>query len=729
MSENTNEKKLEFTAFHQPGLKSGSYEMTATQKVHRAYHPLDEGEKEGYEMMLQLFGYSEEEIKKDLEFRKQEQLIEDHFKDIVAPSTQFHVAGERFQINPNQVKGVFPPKMGVADYSNVLPHLMITPSTLPWQRIPETGRENAPWLMLLLLHESEQDQVKVSSATLGELVDGSKRSPHFPKIKLEPGQTEKERVQVIDIPKELCKALIPNLNTLSYCTHVRKKEEEMAVMVANRLPEKGALNSVHLISLENRFKARQLNDLGATSTDLIRFVQLYSWTFTSTEHFKVSQTVINRKIVENGEHKNKKEELPQAIQDKLEVLVGRQFYLTSAFEEALLKEAMLTKGELKTYRKILLKACSFGDFANTLKHVDLAPVTLQLPSINSGEALRKYLDKGFIPLKHQLRTGASSYSWYHSPLATGKVTTTYRSASNSDELLQYFPDSGMLDVSYAAAWELGRWLTLAQKSVAVILNQDKLGIGQEENLIQQVEAHATHHLQARPYQEYDRSANRRVQNWLNQLRLLECVPFHYLIPEEKMLPTESIRFFTLDQSWMQALVEGALSIGGNAGRNLYESEIPDGQELITGFILRSHVVAGWPGMFIEGYGTGQEKLTILRREKLSENVLIVLFQGELTRLDFHLKPEVLHFGLNRSDDNSLYTKCLRDETGKEVKTQKIDVSIDHKNCLSIEELVTEIDKRYVLGNFKWGKKPDSALFALQMIEGVEKVEFCPTDPN
>lgn len=74
MSENTNEKKLEFTAFHQPGLKSGSYEMTATQKVHRAYHPLDEGEKEGYEMMLQLFGYSEEEIKKDLAFRKQEQL-------------------------------------------------------------------------------------------------------------------------------------------------------------------------------------------------------------------------------------------------------------------------------------------------------------------------------------------------------------------------------------------------------------------------------------------------------------------------------------------------------------------------------------------------------------------------------------------------------------------------------------------------------------------------------
>ena len=42
--------------------------------------------------------------------------------------------------------------------------------------------------------------------------------------------------------------------------------------------------------------------------------------------------------------------------------------------------------------------------------------------------------------------------------------------------------------------------------------------------------------------------------------LLYPVPFHYLIPNPALLPPESLRFFHLDDNWVDALVDGALSI-------------------------------------------------------------------------------------------------------------------------------------------------------------------------
>ena len=52
-----------------------------------------------------------------------------------------------------------------------------------------------------------------------------------------------------------------------------------------------------------------------------------------------------------------------------------------------------------------------------------------------------------------------------------------------------------------------------------------------------------------------------LATWLSRLRLLHGVPFQYLVPDEALLPPESIRFFTLDAAWIDTLTDGALSIG------------------------------------------------------------------------------------------------------------------------------------------------------------------------
>src|SRR5437763_1408888 len=52
-----------------------------------------------------------------------------------------------------------------------------------------------------------------------------------------------------------------------------------------------------------------------------------------------------------------------------------------------------------------------------------------------------------------------------------------------------------------------------------------------------------------------------IVRFLARLRLLEGVPFGYLVADAELLAPETIRFFYLDRDWTDALVEGALSVG------------------------------------------------------------------------------------------------------------------------------------------------------------------------
>ena len=136
-----------------------------------------------------------------------------------------------------------------------------------------------------------------------------------------------------------------------------------------------------------------------------------------------------------------------------------------------------------------------------------------------------------------------------------------------------------------------------------------------------------------------------VSAWLGRLVLLYGVPFYNLIPEEGMLPPESIRFFYLDPIWIQCAIQGACSVGNTdsgdtfidkAMNNLVQPNRPpsgatcvtsnaaagvrdrlrqqyegiavaqESQDLawpLTGFLLRSSVVKGWRGLEIMAYKT------------------------------------------------------------------------------------------------------------------------------
>src|SRR5262245_1919224 len=181
-----------------------------------------------------------------------------------------------------------------------------------------------------------------------------------------------------------------------------------------------------------------------------------------------------------------------------------------------------------------------------------------------------------------------------------------------------------------------------------------------------------------------------LRRFMGRLRLLHGVPFSYLVPDADLLPIETIRFFYIDRAWTDALVQGALSVGTitTADRTQLEtvyphirSEVdetertirtPQGEKLlkgaggaITGFLVRSRLVSGWPNLHVRAYSrdviaddalttaaeSDPNRMKILRMERLAPAVLLVLFDGVPAVVHIEEPRQGIQFGarLNTED--------------------------------------------------------------------------------
>jgi hypothetical protein len=593
----------------------------------------------------------------------------------------FVVQGERFStLAPHEVSGVFPPEGSLGDHMNVLPHITLTRSTLPWERSPDNKHPEPPWLALLLFWESDfaskEDVPVPQPMTLRELM--ATTGAKFPDTELEPGQDPSDGVTVIDVKKRLLDAVLPRKNELGYLAHVRQLKDEsgellpginaLATVFSNRLPQEGGTSTAFLVSVEGRYEQdRDAFDFqGAGEDDLIRLVCLKSWRFTCID--------------------------PEQ------------------------------------------------SFTALLTNVNRVPGTLRLPDLEAGKdgGANEYLRQGYLPLPHALRQGDRTVSWFHGPLSPGDVQDAVTlPALTADELVRYETQTGMFDTSYAAAWTLGRMLTLQNQAVALALYQWKRSGGIAQRQAEQ--RLAARRLSRMPFRaarsETPRPAS--VEAWFDDLCILRGVPFEYLVPDERMLPAESLRFFRVDRRWMKCLLDGAYSIGrvteGDRRREMRrsgDSPVGEADRLITGFLLRSSVVSGWPDLLVDGFDVvvpgndfqpPEDRLFLLRMERLSSNVLICLFDGEVKTVDIHLKPEAMHFGVDAPTGDPLkFHKTMRNPaTGEEIEGHPLDIPWYYPARLVINIGQLALEMQAVRGRSTFTSAP----FALQMIEGVQKVRF------
>ena len=164
-----------------------------------------------------------------------------------------------------------------------------------------------------------------------------------------------------------------------------------------------------------------------------------------------------------------------------------------------------------------------------------------------------------------------------------------------------------------------------------------------------------------------------LESLLAHLRLLVGVPFENLVPDPRLLPPESLRFFYLDRSYTDRLIDGALAVGKAGSREQAHHEAHDvalrarldsseravrvlqrgllpfasavasaesggPAGVITGLIMRSAAVSWWPDMDVRAFDTrvaddaplaeqNAHALRLLRLERIAPSVLLALFEG------------------------------------------------------------------------------------------------------
>lgn len=608
--------QIQFVQYHLPGIATGEYVITLTQQV----------------------------------------TIRGTAPQATPFSTQqrFAIYGQRFTFKPADVVALFPPDGNLGEHSNVLPHLILDRSTLPWERQADASRTDVPWLALLLFDASEVPTPQVIK--LSELITPP-TSVKFPPLSLETGQTADDAITVIDVKQTMLQAVLPTADELALLAHVRVSSDaagvrqEQAVLIGNRLPARSGTSTVHLVSLEGRYASGSFNYQGAGADDLVRLVSLKSWSFSCVD-------------------------------------------------------------EKQSFKGLLL---------NLNRHPD----TLRLPP-HPSPAIETAFSSGSVLLPHTLRQGSRTFSWYHGPLVPAENKAEQPlPARAADALLRYNPANGLFDISYAAAWQLGSLLALQSKQFSTNLYLWKRTHAQQLRQAEQQLRYASLPLQGQSIDDSEQF--KAISAWFSNLSLLQGVPFNYLVPDEAMLPKESIRFFWVDAAWMDCLLDGAFAVGrvitadhAQDSRQATNSNSPAARpyEQITGFLLRSDVVAGWPGLQVSGFGSNGSSLPLLRKDNLSPNVLICLFEGEIASVALSLRPETLHFGLDT--DGHLppaFSKMLRDSEGNEQQILTVPVLPRRQRTLDIASLAQSIQQKTAMAPFT------AAAFALQMIEGTEEVIF------
>lgn len=205
--------------------------------------------------------------------------------------------------------------------------------------------------------------------------------------------------------------------------------------------------------------------------------------------------------------------------------------------------------------------------------LELQPFKTFLKKKISDERLEDYpshikslLDISKVPLEHQLKAGGKMVSWYQGPftnnsnnfdllqfLADQKIETI---PDHQDYLNLFNEDTGMYDMTYSAAWQLGRLMIMNDNKMLQELKKWKYDL-ELYNLI--LEQNKLSHLPNLSIQES--SIPDVLMNYVTELIQFRNFPLYYLLPHADLSTEESIKHFKIDNSWILAFLFGIFSAG------------------------------------------------------------------------------------------------------------------------------------------------------------------------
>ncbi|MEU2873962.1 hypothetical protein ABZ769_33000 [Streptomyces olivoreticuli] len=642
---------------------------------------------------------------------------------------QVEVRAPRFTVQPEWIHGAYPTPGASGLYDDVLPHVTLDRATLPWERDETTAKDGTrlPWLALLVFGEGElldtdphclgQTEAKTVAQLLGPEQDVV--LPAFDQTTDPVTDDDKQKVcRTVLVPAAVFHSVAPTEAELPFLTHVRRVNEQhqgvtlthdliqvgdYAVVVGNRLPRAaGGRYVAHLVSLEG-WQSRLPKDGEETydgPDEKLRLISLWSWSFETipdhapgfaalTEHFVDSEG-------EDGSALLLRVPLP-----------GRPLSGSDQQEVA----DRLDKGYLPISCRTESGRSTFGWYRGPFTPGYVEPETDRERRRCAAEALIHLDQYGVydVSLATAFTAGRGVALADHQFGAAllrlrGKVQRAAEkaltAATGARVRIEHLVTNGL-------AGHLGEVLTTAaraQQAVVTPLHRPAVTpVPAATTLpatagltVQRVREDADLHAQLvsadAPLVPSDDDDLVLVRNRLLALRSLAGVPFAHLVPDTRMLPAESLRFFYVDANWTATLLDGALSVGLAHKLDLASDELvfgPKGQAPlppftapVTGLLLRSQLVSGWPALEVRPYANpeatdGETTLPVLRREALTDDVLLVLIEGVPGRVELAEPQQGVHFGI--------------DEPNKEKETDPVKDGIIRLRALSGENIGKELD--------------------------------------
>jgi IPT/TIG domain len=365
----------------------------------------------------------------------------------------FSIEGPRFQLAQTEVVGVFPPRNGHGSFSENVPHLVLSRRTLPWERVldpakkfpavmPQAGDAPAPtapppWLALLVFEDGDNFKI-VQNMPLQQIVG--------PQIFQDLGNPPNVNCDALVTDVLTLQSVLPTVEELTLLAHVRQvnvNDRELnigstdgffAVVMSNRLPSPNSNCTACLVSLEARSDL-YLNFAPRAESKAV-------------EVLPAAQQAVS---------------FPSPVKFPSPILiggVGQIGYINPIVYE------------IQSVQLVLLQSWKFsatgtGSFRDLMQEVNVAMFGTVA---NPGHP--PLTDSGHIPMDLQDRAGEPERVFFRGPLTPFQLTRDplgpYHSA---DQCVRATPETGGKDISYAAAFEVGRLLATSDKSLAAALMQ------------------------------------------------------------------------------------------------------------------------------------------------------------------------------------------------------------------------------------------------------------------
>ncbi|GAA1514346.1 hypothetical protein GCM10009677_54460 [Sphaerisporangium rubeum] len=627
---------------------------------------------------------------------------------------RFTVRGPQVAIDTAAVVAKQPPDASSGLYAEVLPHLVLGDPMLPWERAVRGAPAGTPWLALLVLTDDQlvggtTAPTRTITGTVGDFLAGDP-AVLKPELAVEADIGDTDPCAYIQVAATEFHAVAPRLEELRFWTHCRgantgdrailglKEDGLFAVVVANRFPATAGStaatkNIVHLVSLEGHEKIL-VDDPDFQGRTSVALLSLASWSFWAYPDRQAD-------FADLAEGLTRTPDGDQAGRDEMWLRLASPYQDTDGTPAPRRQVARrLNDGYLPLPYLTRSGEATYAWYRGPLTPV-LPVATAQAARATTADALIGY-DPAWGTFDMSLATA----------FETGRALAVADAAFAQHLLELKHAARHLVDTLYHQATSThlpqdGDGPDTARAAFGLLLGGDLLtALGTPparptapwsppapaappadptQALDDFLRSDATREALTGALADGDglKEHLTPVARWLGRLMLLHPVPFTHLVPDERLLPQESLRFFHVDPSWLDALVSGAFSIGAQSSRDTLQDQIVadavrsaaartaaahrdtlrgdtsgdpdaatgapteagDGLGPVTGLLLRSALVSGWPNLAVRAAAPDGTPLPVLRMDHLAPTVLLCLFGGLPAMVELREPQEGFRFGV------------------------------------------------------------------------------------